>query len=315
MFTRTFFKLFPPPHYLNIPYSGLDISEDAIRAVDFGQNSKSFFVRNFGVEPLAKGVIESGQIKDEKALIQGIKNLKDRLKLSVVRASLPEERMYLFKLEVPTTDENEIRQLIEFKLEENVPLSPSEALFFFDLIPNITKVKQRYASVSVAPQELVSGYLNAIKSAGLSVISFDIQPKAIARSVVQIGSLDTEMIVHIMNRKTGVYIVTGGVLCFTSTISWGSENIDNTADIKKELGRVYEYWKDHGQSTIGRIVVSGKTAVKDGLLSSITPNPSIPIEVAKVWRNAFSVDNYIPPISYEDSLDYSVAIGLSLPIQ
>lgn len=315
MFTRTFFKLFPPPHYLNIPYSGLDISEDAIRAVDLGQNSKGFFVRSFGVEPLAKGVIESGQIKDEKALIQGIKNLKDRLKLSVVRASLPEERMYLFKLEVPTTDENEIRQLIEFKLEENVPLSPSEALFFFDLIPNITKVKQRFASVSVAPQELVNGYLNAIKSSGLSVISFDIQPKAIARSVVQIGSLDTEMIVHIMNRKTGVYIVTGGVLCFTSTISWGSENIDNTADIKKELGRVYEYWKDRGQSTIGRIVVSGKTAVKDGLLSSITPNPATPIEVAKVWRNAFSVDNYIPPISFEDSLDYSVAIGLSLPIQ
>lgn len=315
MFTRTFFKLFPPPHYLNIPYSGLDISEDAIRAVDLGQNSKGFFVRSFGVEPLAKGVIESGQIKDEKALIQGIKNLKDRLKLSVVRASLPEERMYLFKLEVPTTDENEIRQLIEFKLEENVPLSPSEALFFFDLIPNITKVKQRFASVSVAPQELVNGYLNAIKSAGLSVISFDIQPKAIARSVVQIGSLDTEMIVHIMNRKTGVYIVTGGVLCFTSTISWGSENIDNTADIKKELGRVYEYWKDRGQSSIGRIVVSGKTAVKDGLLSSITPNPSTPIEVAKVWRNAFSVDNYIPPILFEDSLDYSVAIGLSLPIQ
>jgi type IV pilus assembly protein PilM len=315
MFTRTFFKLFPPPHYLNIPYSGLDISEDAIRAVDLGQNSKGFFVRSFGVEPLAKGVIESGQIKDEKALIQGIKNLKDRLKLSVVRASLPEERMYLFKLEVPTTDENEIRQLIEFKLEENVPLSPSEALFFFDLIPNITKVKQRFVSVSVAPQELVNGYLNAIKSAGLSVISFDIQPKAIARSIVQIGSLDTEMIVHIMNRKTGVYIVTGGVLCFTSTISWGSENIDNTADIKKELGRVYEYWKDRGQSTIGRIVVSGKTAVKDGLLSSITPNPSTPIEVAKVWRNAFSVDNYIPPISYEDSLDYAVAIGLSLPIQ
>lgn len=315
MFTRTFFKLFPPPHYLNIPYSGLDISEDAIRAVDLGQNSKGFFVRSFGVEPLAKGVIESGQIKDEKALIQGIRNLKDRLKLSVVRASLPEERMYLFKLEVPTTDENEIRQLIEFKLEENVPLSPSEALFFFDLIPNITKVKQRFVSVSVAPQELVNGYLNAIKSAGLSVISFDIQPKAIARSIVQIGSLDTEMIVHIMNRKTGVYIVTGGVLCFTSTISWGSENIDNTADIKKELGRVYEYWKDRGQSTIGRIVVSGKTAVKDGLLSSITPNPSTPIEVAKVWRNAFSVDNYIPPISYEDSLDYAVAIGLSLPIQ
>lgn len=315
MFTRTFFKLFPPPHYLNIPYSGLDISEDAIRAVDLGQNSKGFFVRSFGVEPLAKGVIESGQIKDEKALVQGIKNLKDRLKLSVVRASLPEERMYLFKLEVPTTDENEIRQLIEFKLEENVPLSPSEALFFFDLIPNITKVKQRFASVSVAPQELVNGYLNAIKSAGLSVISFDIQPKAIARSIVQMGSLDTEMIVHIMNRKTGVYIVTGGVLCFTSTISWGSENIDNTADIKKELGRVYEYWKDRGQSTIGRIVVSGKTAVKDGLLSSITPNPATPIEVAKVWRNAFSVDNYIPPISFEDSLDYSVAIGLSLPIQ
>ena len=315
MFTRTFFKLFPPPHYLNIPYSGLDISDDAIRAFDMHKTSKGFIVKNYGIEPLAQGVIESGQIKDTDALVQSLKNIKERIKLNVVRASLPEERMYLFKTEVPTNDENEIRQLIEFKLEENVPLSPSESIFFFDLIPNANTSKQHFASVSVAPQDIVNSYLEAIKKAGMTVIAFDIQPKAIARAIVPKGSLDTEMIVHIMNKSTGVYIVTGGVLCFTSTIPWGKENVENSNDLKKELGRVYEYWKDRGQSSIGRIVLSGSSALKDGLLSQIAPDPHIPVELAQVWRNAFSTDEYIPPIPFEESLDYAVAIGLSLPIQ
>ena len=126
MFTRTFFKLFPPPHYLNIPYSGLDISEDAIRAVDLGQNSKGFFVRSFGVEPLAKGVIESGQIKDEKKeepkpkkAAMPVKKTKEAKKEEKPKAKVPVKKAKpAKKVSVPVKKEKETKSKKEEKFVE-----------------------------------------------------------------------------------------------------------------------------------------------------------------------------------------------------
>jgi Tfp pilus assembly PilM family ATPase len=62
-----------------------------------------------------------------------------------------------------------------------------------------------------------------LKTAGLTTVSFEIQAKAIARAVVASDSTETVMIVHLMNKKTGLYVVSSGVICFTSTIPWGAE--------------------------------------------------------------------------------------------
>ncbi len=312
MFTKTFFKLFPPPKFLNIPYAGLDISDDAVHCIEYSTNVHGYSLHRYGKRELAPGIIESGHIKNEAELVKAISSLAQELNITTVKASLPEERMYLFKTEVPTTNEDQIRQNIEFKLEENVPLSPADSLFFFDVIPNTVSNGKPYVSVSVAPRELAETYLRIIKSAGLEVVAFEIQPKAIAHAVVSHDTKETQIIVHSMNKKTGIYVVCGGVVCFTSTII-----IEKGADIillQKELSRVYSYWMDYGGGTpISRIILSGCDAVRIGKSSHISPDSRIPVEVAQVWRNAFSNDHYIPTLKFEDSLEYSVAAGLALP--
>ena len=324
MFTKTFFKLFPPPKYLNIPYAGLDISDDAIRCIEYSSNRHGYTLQRFGTRALKPGIVDSGYIKDEKALIQELASLVQELKLTTVKASLPEERMYLFKTEVPDTDEDQIRQNIEFKLEENVPLSPADAIFFFDLLPDAmnTDGKTR-VSVSVTPRELVHSYLNALQAAGLTVVSFEIQATAIARAGVPHNSKDPQLIVHVMNKKTGLYVVSSGVVCFTSTVPWGGEAMrgKNIADIsddifslRHEIERVYTYWSEHGENQpIRSIVVSGHDALAISQISHLSPNPNIQLEVAHIWQNAFSGDHYVPEVAFEDSLDYAISAGLALP--
>ncbi len=312
MLTKKFFKLFPPPKFLNTPYAGLDISSDAIYCIEYAENIKGYSIHRYGKRILAPGIIESGHIKNEPELIKAITSLAQELKIKTVRASLPEERMYLFKTEVPTRYENEIRQNIEFKLEENVPLSPEDALFFFDFIPESITNHKPNVSVSVAPKDLVENYLRIIKSSGLDVIAFEIQPKAIAHAVVPDFSTETQILVHTMNKKVGIYIVSGGVVCFTSTIVMdkGSE----ITLLQKELSRVYSYWIDYGGGKpINRIILSGCDASRIVKSSHISPAPNIPVELAQVWRNAFSSDQYIPKLNFEESLEYAVAAGLALP--
>lgn len=323
MFTKTFFKLFPPPKYLSIPHAGIDISDDAIHCIEYATGLHGYTIRKFGMRTLPRGTVEGGTIKDEKTLTEILKSLVTELKITHVRASLPEERMYLFKTEVPTTNEDQIRQNIEFKFEENVPLSPADAVFFFDLIPGISTGKH-FVSVSVAPRELISAYLKVFESVGVTVLSFEIQAKAIAHAVVlhETGNTGVRIIVDIMDKKTGLYIVYGNVVCFTSTIPWGGESIrgkqvsdvsDEIFSLRKEIERVYTYWFDHGEGQpVEAIVMCGKDALFLSQVSHISPDPKVPTAIAHVWQNAFSTDYYIPPISHDDSLDYTVAAGLAL---
>ncbi|MDQ5893638.1 MAG: type pilus assembly protein PilM [Patescibacteria group bacterium] len=324
MFTKTFFKLFPPPKYLNIPYAGVDISDDAIRCIEYSQGHHGYTLHRYGTRILKPGIVDSGYIKDEKALVQELTSLAQELKITTVKASLPEERMYLFKTEVPDTNEDQIRQNIEFKLEENVPLSPADAIFFFDLLPDaMNNESKTMVSVSVTPRELVHSYLNAFQAAGLTVVSFEIQAKAIARAVVPRDSKETQLIVNVMNKKTGLYVVSGGVLCFTSTVPWGGElirnkNVTDTSDdifsLRHEIERVYTYWSEHGEGQpIKSIIISGHDAAAISQISHISPNPNIQLQVAHVWQNAFSGDHYVPAVTFEDSLDYAIAAGLALP--
>jgi len=324
MFTKTFFKLFPPPKYLNIPYAGIDISDDAIRCIEYTAGHHGYTLHRYGTRVLKPGIVDAGYIKDEKALILELTSLAQELKLTTVKASLPEERMYLFKTEVPDTNEDQIRQNIEFKLEENVPLSPADAIFFFDRLPEaMNNDSKSIVSVSVTPRELVHSYLNAFQAAGLTVVSFEIQAKAIARAVVPKDSNETQLIVHVMNSKTGLYVVSGGVVCFTSTIPWGGQLIRNKkiADIsddifslRHDIERVYTYWSEHGGGQpIKSIIISGHDAIAISQISHLSPNPNIQLQVAHVWQNAFSGDHYVPKIAFEDSLDYAISAGLALP--
>jgi Tfp pilus assembly PilM family ATPase len=323
MLAHKFFKLFPPPKFLDIPHAGLDISDDAVRCIEYSRSPGGFTIHRFGNKILPAGVVEGGEIKDPKTLSDTIASLAKELKISVVKSSLPEEKMYLFSTEVPSRNKKEIRQNIEFKLEENVPLSPAESVFFFDLIPYASGVvveskEGNPVSVSVAPRTLVDSYLQVIKAAGLTVLSFEVQAKAIARAVVDQNIKGTDLIVYIMNRKTGIYVICGGVVCFTSTISWGydsgNKTVSDIAELRKQLLQVTNYWTEHGRGTeIGRIILTGKGALVDGLVSHCSPDPKIKVEIGNVWQNTFPHDSYIPPIPYEESLDYAIAAGLALP--
>lgn len=331
MLTTTFFKLFPPPKYINIPYAGLDISDDAIRCIKYSEGRHGYVLQVCGFRNLKPGIVQDGYIKDEPALIAELSSLKKELKITTIKASLPEERMYLFKTEVPDVDDDAIRQNIEFKLEENVPLPAADSIFFFDRLPDSLSNGKTYASVSVSPRDLVNSYLKALQSAGFTVVSFEIQAKAIGRSVVPRDSHDTRLIVNIMNQKTGLYIVSSGVICFTSTITWGGETVrgkkaneinNEVSSLKHEIERVCSYWSQHGSnsnnSSVGNhsiksIVISGRDSVIVSQVSQLSPDPSIVVSVADVWQNAFSVNHYVPKVAFEDSLDYATAAGLALP--
>ena len=322
MHTSLFFKFFPPPKFMVMKHVGLDISDDSIHCIEYSGHAPNMRISKHISLELPAGIIESGEIKDEKALSSILSKLDKDMDLSYVKVSVPEEKSYLFQTDITSSDPVAIAQNVEFKLEENVPLSVAEAVFYFDIVPlTVTGGKFR-ASVSVVPRVYIENIITILRAAGISPIAFEVVPKSIAKAVLPVNSEGSAMIVHIMNNKTGIYVVCGGVVCFTSTVTWGGlvKTGAETNDVKvllNEIKRVNDYWISHSveSSKLDQIIIVGHDALKyESFITELASTIGLTVSVGNVWTNAFSVNDYVPPIFKEDSLDYAVSAGLAMDL-
>lgn len=325
MHTSTFFRFFPPPKFLAMKHAGLDISDDAIYCLEYGNSSASSGWKNtigkFSRIEIANDLIQGGDVKDEKKLVELLADMGKKYGLSYVKVSVPEEKAYLFQTSVPGGTINEVRQNIEFKLEENVPLSAVDAVFYYDLMPLSVTAGSLRASVSVVPRSYIEHNMELVSRAGLFPVAFEVVPKAIARAIVPPDLDKTVLVLHVMHYKTGIYVVSGGVVCFTSTMNWGSHTTveegrpSYTELLAKEMNRVYSYWasREGNTSPISHVFLVGHGANAYEIpLSGAIQGATVPVTVANAWQNTIDLDKYVPPISQDDSLEYIVAAGLAM---
>jgi Tfp pilus assembly PilM family ATPase len=317
MHSSTFFKLFPPPKFMIMKHAGLEISDDAIRAVEYAGSGGARKMIKHAAVILPEGLSESGDVKNEKALQEILTRFDRENKLSYVKVSLPEEKAYLFQTDVPSTDVRSIAQNIEFKLEENVPLSAADAVFYFDMMPAAMTGGALRASVSVVPRTYVEHQISMLRASGIFPVAFEVVPKAIARAVVNERPDHAAMVIHVMNKKTGLYIVSSGVVCFTSTVALDSRQAPaapaDIASLVREVTRTYTYWMSHSGVAIDAIILLGRNALAlEGSLRSSVAETGLSVSIANVWQNIFDLNRYIPPVPRDESLDFAVAAGLAM---
>lgn len=356
---RFFHEFFPPPRFLEMPVVGLDISDSAVSALELVRHKGMFALGRFGRRALPEGSITGGYVNDKDAVVGELRKLKDELKLDFVNASLSEEKAYLFKTKIPRVARKEIRGALEFKLEENVPIPASDAIFDYTVIAQTGHRADKHldVSVTVLPRKAVGVYVEILAAAKLVPLSFEIEAQAIARAVTAVGDRDTALVVNFGEHKTGLFIVSDEVVHFTSTVAIGGRHITEaiakylsigTAEavaikqehaafksrknidlffslmnavsaLKDEINKLSVYWSTHTDSAgeqgrnIAKIVLCGRDAGLSGFSDYLSLSLQSRVEVANVWQNAFSLDEYIPPLPFDESLDYAAAVGLALP--
>ena len=306
MHQSLFFRLFPPPKYMAMSFAGLEISDDAIRCLQYKSTVHGQEISRYAEVDIPPGVIDGGDVKNDQILKDMMKSFVEKNGLSYVAVSVPEEKAYLFQTDVTGASVGDIAQNIEFKLEENVPLSARDAVFYFDLMPLAATGGILRASVSVVPKTYIEKQIDFLQSFGLSPVAFEVAPKSIARIALSNKPDKTSMVVHFMKNKTGIYIVAGGVVCFTSTVP-------NTANISQEINHTFEYWKSKTDARINEIVLTGTGALDyEAKQFGAISVEDCSVSVANTWNNAFDIDSYLPPMPKSESLEYIVVAGLAL---
>lgn len=344
MHNFSFFDFFPTPRFLEMPAPGLSLSDRGLHLIEFAHNKNVSSIAKSDTAIFQNKIIESGNIINTEELTRVLGEFGKKNDLHYVRASLPEERAYLFTTTIPNVSKEEIRTTIEFVIEENVPLMLSETVFDYAVMgpeehdgrPGLK------VSVSALPENVVSEYLDVFRKAGLEPLHFEIESQAITKAVTPRDDKSVSIIINLNKNKAGLYISDCGAVSFTSTIAISdpisnsfTPNLANNNQDKKdlvtnspsasvraivdEIRKIFLYWqtqfdkKNKTARPIERIILVGEMAENKGLSEFFSSQFDIPLEVANVWRNAFSLHDYIPEISKKDSMSFAAAIGLALP--
>ncbi len=338
---KIFTTFLPPPVFLEMPAVGFDISDEYIRFAELKPRGSRFELGKYGQEQLPKDVVEEGYIKNKEAFAKILTDIRKKHDLKYIKASLPEEKAYLFKTQIPMMGESDIRGALQFKIEENVPIALQDAIYDFRII-NTNEHDSLHIDVGVTVMhaKVIRSYMNAFTAAGLIPLELRTEAQAIAHTIVPQGNMDTHIVVGVRETKTVFAIVSRHVVQFTSTIAIGggaiAESIKNqpgnvekhdssdmfkslvnaSSVLKDEVQKLFVYWESRAEGgenkQIQHIIVSGANTLL-GIDKYLAQSFPVSVTVANAWVNISAADDEVPPLTHTESLDFVPALGLALP--
>ncbi len=314
-----FLKNFPPPQYIDVPYTGIVFSDNSVRVLVLDKKNKHPVF--FSEIPLEHGIIEMGKIKNQDALSKILSEKRAELKSPFVRFSIPDETSYVFTTKVPVVAGKDAKEAVSFILEENVPLPLSDISFDF-VAQEIEKSQNGYlvkVAVIAASTSLIETYVSSLRKAGLEALLCINESQATAYSVVPKGRAAVYAIIHVHKESAGIYITSGQYIEFSGVVPVPpTESLqDRLNSIKSEVLKAVAYWSERSQGTkdessIIHCYLCGEYEILESLLREIYEIPNIRPSLANVWLNAFSIEEFLPEIPFEESLRFASAVGLFL---
>ncbi len=225
MSKHLFSRFFPTPGLLSDTSFGLDISDESVKFIELIVTSNGIRAGRYGERPVPPGVVEAGKIKDMKKMEEILTILRKEEKIKSVRVSLPEQQVYLYQFRLPKEGLKSVREGIELSVEDHIPIPAEDAIFDYEIIHESDK--DLYIEVAAIPKNVIGSYLNAFKNSHMAVKSFELEAQAVARAVIKNGDMGTYMIVDFGEKRTGIFIVSRGIVMFTSTLDVGGFTLNS----------------------------------------------------------------------------------------
>lgn len=224
---------FAPPQYLASPLSGIDISTSGIKAVRLTPGAHGLTLTKSAQVRFPLGVFTDGEVVDRAAIIEALVSATHAAGISATNVSLSEMKSYLFETTVQGTKKAEWSVAIEQRLDELIPLPPSETLYDIIKVGQDPQGDTSIVGVGFA-RRVVDATLSVFDEANIGVRSLEGEPFAIARALLQRGDTSTVLIIDVGKTKTKLTIVTGRIPRFATTINIGGHAL--TLAVQKHFG-------------------------------------------------------------------------------
>ncbi len=252
---------------LNPESFGLEISDLSLKVVQLEKKGKFLGLRSFGEISIKPGVVEQGEIKNQKALVGYIKKAIEsvngkKIRTKRVTSSLPERMAFLQVIQMPKMREKELETAVLFEAENYIPLPIEKVYLDFQVInPLQNHLDHLNVLIAAFPKKSADSYISCIEKAGLELQTLEIESQSISRSLVQGGTNPFPLlIIDFGKTKTNFIVFSGHSLRFTTTIPIASDDLTKVISkvFKKDLieaeklkikyGLSYDFLKVHQKS-------------------------------------------------------------------
>lgn len=313
--------LFPPPQFLDVPFGALVFSDYHLKAMRL--NSRTLHPE-FSMEiPIPKGVMEFGVIKNEEEMSKILSEVSKSLGTPFVKFAVPDQISYVFTTSIPVAPETNLEESIASIIEENVPLSLSDTVFDFNIIKLVKEGGSNTALVAVTAisKSTIESYVTCINKAGMDVLLASGEAQAMAKSVIPRKSDGYFAVIYIHKDMVNIYVSQGQNIIFSSFAQLPDNSATSLFDsfVRAELIKSINYCKEKnilendpsGAEPEVRCLVCGvyDLAVSVG---NLLAKDGYRVSLSNVWTNTFSLEEYVPDISFDKSLLFAGAIGLFL---
>lgn len=321
-----FSKIFPVPKFLSLDPIGIDISLRSVRAIRL-KNSKYGLIPDKYKEVVLKEKCELLEKKEDLENCEELRNalrfLKKEMNLKYVYLSLPEYKTYIFSTILPFEALKSINDALIIKLQENIPLDLNEIVYDYSIV-KVNKNKDKIELIVTAiPKNIIELYTKLLNEEGLIPVGFESESQSVARAVVGEGDKTPYLIVNFGHAKISFSIVQDGFVYYTSSLPYSTELIINDFSsqesqiLKSTLNKLLVYWftnkhNPDSDEKITNLIITGFYANTPGLSTFLEQHLHVNVSIANVWKNCFNINNFIPDLDMQTSLQYNTAIGLTL---
>jgi type IV pilus assembly protein PilM len=211
---------------------GLDIEAGSVAAAEVKSNG-SAPVSVAAIEPLAPGAFHEGEVTDADVLVEALKALFSKHKLSrQVRLGIGNQRVIVRTLRLPAIeDHKEMEAAVRFQAQEQIPMPLDQAVLEHQVVGGVPGEEGAAPQVDVvviaARRDMVSSFLEPLRRAGLEPVGVDLSAFGMIRALANgTNGADGEAVLYCnVGDVMNLAVARGRACLFTRVSSIGLEEI------------------------------------------------------------------------------------------
>lgn len=345
-------RAFPPPAYLAMPGAGIDVSQGSIRSIQLMWRGGSSTLASYRHADLAPGIIVDGEVEKPDDLAEVLRSFRIKNRIHFAHASLPERKAFLYQELIPPDQSDLMAAVessleahvplapgdVEFGFEV---VRRIDAGTIVSVTAYARRIIEQYREAFLRAGIALKSV--EVESQAIARALTTPETKEAVIMVVDFGKLTTR--IAIIDHGTAAFTETvdvGGDAMTTAVMKTfkvavaeaevtknekgfleGAKNrelyealMTTVSVLKDEVARHIAFWTAEDgavpRSPVARIIVVGGNANLKGLPEYLSRVLGLPVTVANVWTNAFSLDEYVPTLPFQQSLEYTTPVGLAL---
>ncbi len=214
---------------------GLKVGASHIAAAHVTQNGGLELVQ-YVREPIERGIIVAGELRDPEKLGVQLKDFFSRHKLppKAVRLGVGTNRIGVRRLEISGLAEaSHLENAIRFRAQEVLPIPLEEAVLDYQVVAEETDEKGQTTYrvlLVVAYRDLVQRYAKACRAAGIKLVGIDLEAFALLRSLGPTADAvrdDSAVVIVSIGHDRSTFVVADGATCeFARVLDWGGGALD-----------------------------------------------------------------------------------------